>query len=158
LKVTLREFRIIRAQPHQAPLLTRIAVKSKRHWDYPEAWMKQWTELLTISPSAIVRDDVYCAERDRQVVGFYVLRATEDRAELEHLWVLPECLGQGIGRALFEHVVAQARAQRLSRLFIESDPNAAGFYARMGARPIDMLISELGGVSREVPVFAYELR
>jgi GNAT superfamily N-acetyltransferase len=157
LNVTLRELQIIRAQPHQAPLLTRIAVKSKRHWGYPEAWMKEWTELLTISPSVIARDHVYCAELDGRAAGFYVLRAREDRGELEHLWVLPECMGQGIGRALFEHTVAQGRASLLNRLFIESDPNAAGFYARMGARRIDMLVSELGGVPREVPVFAYEL-
>jgi ribosomal protein S18 acetylase RimI-like enzyme len=158
LNFSARDLRIIRAQAHQAPLLARIAVQAKQHWGYPEAWMEHWTEALTISPSAVVRDDVYCAKVDGDMAGFYVLRERKGQGELEHLWVLPEFMGRGIGRALFEHAIEQGRARGLSSFLIESDPNAAGFYVRMGARRVDTFVSELGGVKREAPVFDYALR
>jgi GNAT superfamily N-acetyltransferase len=53
--------------------------------------------------------------------------------ELEHLWVSPEHIGTGIGRALFDHAVRRAAALGATTLSIEADPNAEGFYRRMGA-------------------------
>jgi len=40
---------------------------------------------------------------------------------------------------------------------IESDPNAEGFYLRMGARRIGIKAAEVDGVQRELPVLVYEV-
>jgi GNAT superfamily N-acetyltransferase len=52
---------------------------------------------------------------------------------LEDLWVDPPWIGRGVVRMLFEHVAAQARQRGARRLEWEAEPNAAGFYAHMGA-------------------------
>ena len=151
------DLRIIRAEPYQAPLLTRIAVESKAHWNYPAAWMEEWSLLLVISPTQLARDEVFCAEVDGRIVGFYAIRELRNKGHLEHLWVLPQFIGQGIGRALFEHALEQARTRGLKAILVESDPNAAGFYLRMGARPLGTVTSEIAGEERELPCFAYDL-
>jgi hypothetical protein len=63
-----------------------------------------------------------------------------------------------VGRALFEHSVEQARALGFCSLHIESDPNAEGFYERMGARRVGMNITQLDGEHRELPLLIYEVR
>ncbi len=54
-------------------------------------------------------------------------------AEIEGLWVSPDAMGQGVGRALFEEIIRRAKAKSAILLHIASDPQAAGFYTRMGA-------------------------
>jgi hypothetical protein len=54
---------------------------------------------------------------------------------------------------MFEHVVERVRALRPGVLVIESDPNAAGFYVRMGAREVGSLVSPVkGDPLRRLPV------
>ena len=55
-------------------------------------------------------------------------------AELDALFVEPAAMGQGIGRRLWQHVVATARELGCSEMVWQSDPQAEGFYLAMGAR------------------------
>lgn len=87
---------IRRASADEAALLTTIALDASRYWGYPEHWIKHWETELTVSPDFIRRNQVYVAEEDGEVRGFYALRA----GELEHLWVRPAFTGSGIGKAL----------------------------------------------------------
>jgi hypothetical protein len=66
-------------------------------------------------------------------------------------------MGQGIGRSLFLHAVDRAKHLGFKKLEIESDPNAEGFYLRMGARRVGLNASEVAGHRRELPVLVYEL-
>jgi ribosomal protein S18 acetylase RimI-like enzyme len=149
---------ILRAKPDDAPLLTEIAFASKRHWGYPERWMANWASVLTIEPRLIAEQETHTASIEGEVVvGFYSLRAGLGRSSLEHLWVVPNSMGRGVGRALFEHAVDRARELGHRVLEIESDPNAAGFYQRMGARRVGTRITTLDGRPRELPFFTYGL-
>ena len=78
--------------------------------------------------------------------------------ELEHLWVLPEHMGLGLGRALFDHALGRAAALDAEVLGIEVDPNAEGFYRRMGARRVGEIVYELDGRERVLPLLAVEVR
>lgn len=49
------------------------------------------------------------------------------------LWVEPGAIGQGHGRALWEHAVATAKGRGCRELLVQSDPHAEGFYRAMGA-------------------------
>jgi ribosomal protein S18 acetylase RimI-like enzyme len=148
---------IVRARPEDALLLTHIAVTAKQHWGYPKTLMESWRELLTIRPEFITSQETYSAIVDGQSVGFYALHCHEQRAHLEHLWVLPQAMHKGVGRALFDHAVTRARALGFETLQIESDPNAEGFYQRMGARRVSANVSEMQGHRRELPLLVYDL-
>lgn len=149
--------RILRAKPDDAQTLTEIAFASKRHWGYPERLIASWVHLLTIEPSLIIEQETYAAYVDGVPVGFYALRRGLGRMSLEHLWVLPEVMGQGVGRALFFHAVQQVCALGFKTVEIESDPNATGFYEHMGARRVTTTVTAFEGQPRELPVLVYEI-
>ena len=148
---------IVRAKPDDAAVLTDIAFAAKRHWKYPESWIESWRDLLTIQPEFIASHETYAALVDGRTVGFYALAGTDDKLNLLHLWVLPNEMGRGLGRALFIHALARSRALGFKNLEIESDPNAEGFYKRMGAHRIGASIKEVDGQRRELPILIYEL-
>jgi GNAT superfamily N-acetyltransferase len=146
---------IIRAKPEDADVLTQIAHAAKRHWGYPEKWIESWRDVLTITPEFIAANATYCAIENDSVVGFYLLTTESDGMHLDHLWILPRAMGRGIGRALFKHAVELARNLGHHEIRIEADPNAAGFYERMGAKRIGMNVTEIEGRPRELPLLVY---
>jgi len=148
---------IVRAKPQDAEALTEIAHAAKRHWGYPERWIESWRETLTIRAEFIAANVAYCATEDSRAVGFYLLTSESDGLHLDHLWILPDAMGRGIGRALFEHAVEEARTLGHRKFKIEADPNAEGFYARMGARRVGEAVTEIEGRQRELPLLLYEL-
>ena len=153
--MTIREVsgkKILRATPDQAETLTRIAVAAKRHWDYPDRWIQIWSPLLTISPEFIETHDTYVAYLGEEPVGVCAISIEEDRASVEHLWVLPDFMGRGIGTALFRHALSRCEDLGVRVLEIESDPNAQGFYERMGAKVVGEHVGEVDGQPRILPV------
>ena len=148
---------IFRATPDQAETLTRIAVAAKRHWGYPERWIQIWSPLLTISPEFIETNDTYVACINEKPVGFCAISIEEEKASVEHLWVLPDFMGKGIGTALFGHMLSRCKALGVRVLKIESDPNAQGFYERMGAKIVGERIGEVDGQPRVLPALEVTL-
>lgn len=51
---------------------------------------------------------------------------------LEHMFVLPECIGRGIGTHVFSHCIHRCKSKHISKLKVLSDPNARLFYEKMG--------------------------
>ena len=146
LSVTIRP-----ALAEEALKLTRIAHESKRHWGYPDNWISHWKDALTITSEYIEANQVFVAEDDEHVIGFYALVVSDNRAELDHMWVSPDHLGSGIGKALFVHAMRSAKGQNLSEVEILSDPNAEGFYQKMGAYRAGESVSEVDGQPRVLP-------
>lgn len=142
---------IRRAFPEEATTLTQIALDAKRHWGYPEHWIKHWESDLTISSDFIRDNHVYVADDDGEIRGFYALCVSGDKAELEHLWVTPACIGTGIGKELFLDAMERAAAVDVRDVELTADPNAAGFYERMGAVQIGEAESVIDGQIRKLP-------
>ena len=139
------------AATNEASALTNMALDAKRYWGYPEHWIKHWESDLTISSDFIHDNHVYVAEENGQIQGFYALIVTGDKAELDHMWVKPTLIGTGIGKELFLDAMERAAALKVSAVEISSDPNAAGFYRRMGATEIGETDASFGGVTRKLP-------
>jgi len=108
-------------------------------------------------PEFITNHDTFAATEDGRIVGFYALAWNGHSLDLLHLWVLPEAMGRGVGRALFLHAIERARALGCHEVEIESDPNAEGFYLRMGAQRVGVSVKELDGQSRELPRLIYKV-
>jgi GNAT superfamily N-acetyltransferase len=149
---------IVRAEPQDAAALTEIAYAAKRHWGYPEHWIESWRDTLTIRAEFIAANATWCATEDSRALGFYVLTTEGDGLHLDHLWILPDAMGRGIGRALFQHAVDEARTLGHRILRIEADPNAEGFYVRMGARLVGEAVTEIEGQRRKLPLLVYDLQ
>src|SRR6266550_8674687 len=95
---------IRRATPDEAEALTALAHAAKRHWGYPEEWIEQWRTDLTITPDFIANNEVFVAVISDEIAGCCALVVNDSLAEIEHMWIKPEHIGSGVGRALFDHV------------------------------------------------------
>jgi len=145
------------AYPEHASALTVIAISAKRHWNYPERWIEFWLSSLSISPGYISDHETWMSIANSKPVGFYSLRVDYEILLLDNLWVLPDFMGGGIGRRLFEHALERSKALNASILKIEADPNAQSFYEKMGARKVDEYRSEVGGQPRILPIMEINL-
>jgi len=148
---------IRRATPDEAETLTSIAHAAKRHWQYPEKWIRQWQGDLTISPEFIADNEVYVAIIGGRIAGCCALVVSDSPAELEHMWIDPQQMGAGVGRALFEHARQRAKELGLAELELSADPHAEGFYQRMGAHRIGEISAEMDGQPRVLPRMKIDL-
>jgi N-acetylglutamate synthase-like GNAT family acetyltransferase len=142
---------IRRAKPEEAGVLTEIAHAAKRHWGYPENWIQHWKADLTITSQFIADNEMYVAMDGEEIVGCCAIAFSESSSELEHMWIRPEHIGTGVGRALFLHVKERAANLKIPALEISADPNAEGFYERMGATRTGEVRSEIEGEARVLP-------
>ena len=146
------------AAADEASILTTIAHDAKRHWGYPEHWIKHWESDLTISSDFIRDNYVYVAEEDGEIQGFYALSVAGAKAELEHMWVTPARIGTGVGKELFLDAMERAAELNVNAVEMSADPNAAGFYRRMGATQIGETDASLEGESRTLPRLKIETK
>lgn len=143
---------IQKVNPDDAERLSRIAYAAKAHWGYPAAWMEEWREIFTFTRGYFETNESWAAVLDDKPVAFCTLQERNGIAWIENLWVLPEYMGKGIGKQLFVHVIKIARERGFNKLQLESDPNAAGFYARLGMHKIGERRADMDGQSRTLPL------
>ncbi len=148
---------IRRVNPSEAGTLTQIALSAKRHWGYPARWMELWTPELTFNFAYFENNESWAAELGGQPVAFFTLIDKDGVAWLENLWVMPDFIGQGIGKRLFLHACEQARLRGYTIMQLEADPNAAGFYEKMGMRQFSERRYELDGQPRVLPLMELKL-
>lgn len=142
-----------KAEASDAPALSDLAFRSKAHWGYAPAQLDAWRENLTLSPHWVSLHPTHVAEIGGRIAGFFALLAEHGQWKLEHFWVAPEAMGQGVGRSMLTSAMAVARQVGASELIIDSDPNAEGFYQACGAIRIGSLPAPIEGEPhRELPV------
>ena len=143
---------LVRAKPGDHGVLTAIAHASKRHWGYPDHWIAAWKDDLSVTPEQLETGHVYSAFAGGAMIGWYGLRVSASEAELWALWVLPEWIGKKVGRALFAHAEGLARRLGATRIVLESDPHAEGFYRQMGMSCRGGIPADMDGVARVRPI------
>ena len=147
--------KIARSQASDADVLTAIAIAAKKHWGYSDEQIEKWREEMTVSEEDIKEDIVFHLEKEGKIVGFYSLSKEDESFEIEHLWILPEYIGQGLGKILFEHARETAVQNGARHIRAESDPNAEGFYLKMGMKRTGEKESSIPG--RMLPVLEITL-
>ena len=121
------------AQPGEAEALSAIAWAAKASWGYSAAQLETWHEGLTPSVESVRVQPTYVAELNNEFAGFCQLNTTAQPIELEHLWVHPKFMRQGVGRALLAHAAEYLARSGVVSLHIDSDPYAEPFYVACGA-------------------------
>ncbi|MDJ0759293.1 MAG: GNAT family N-acetyltransferase [Woeseiaceae bacterium] len=148
---------IIRAAvSEEARLLSELALRSKAHWGYSDAFIEACRNELTVQPEQI--QNCVCADDDGVVIGFYGLaELADDGVELEALFVEPSSIGSGVGKALIEHAISRAASLGASRMLIQGDPNAEAFYLAAGASRVGERAS--GSIpGRSLPLFEIPIK
>ena len=138
------------AIPADAATLSRIAYAAKASWGYPEAELRNWKSGLTVRPETVQASPTFVAEVGGEIAGFYQLKSSASPWELEHLWVHPNHMRQGIGRALLRHAAGQAAEAGQTILAIDADPQAEPFYQACGARRVGAVPAPIAGQPQRV--------
>jgi GNAT superfamily N-acetyltransferase len=144
------------AHAGEAEFLTDLSLRAKALWGYDAAFLARCRAIMTVKAPNIERLPHYVAVLDGRIAGFYGLEPETDGIGLDYLFVEPDLVGRGIGRALWLHAVDTARRSGHPALIVVSDPNAEGFYLRMGCRRIGTRPSELEN-GRQLPLLRLAL-
>jgi GNAT superfamily N-acetyltransferase len=150
----------------EAQVLTRLSFESKGYWAYPKEYFDVWKPELTITPEYIEDNDVLVFESEGAIVGYYSIIKLENDLEvsgikidkgywLEHMFIAPEYIGQGIGTMMFDHLRKRCETKGIPKLGILVDPNAKGFYEKMGCTYQGELPSTIAG--RTTPLFVLNM-
>lgn len=121
------------ARPDEAAALGELALRSKAHWDYDQAFLDACRAELAFTPRDVASRRIMVAQEGERLLGFYSVDGRAPEGELGNLWLEPGAIGRGLGRLLWQHALDTARANGFTVLHIAADPNAEGFYVAMGA-------------------------
>jgi RimJ/RimL family protein N-acetyltransferase len=97
---------------------------------------------------------MFVAEEDGVVIGVSGIEDHGARWILEHVWIDPAHQGRGLGQALVRRCLDAARAVRPGVVEIVAEPNATGFYEKLGARRVGAIPAPMPGApDRELPLY-----
>ena len=141
----------------EAQLLSALAMRAKAHWGYSAEALDGWREQLTVSPADVRGKPTFVAVAGTDIVGFYSLCTSQGVWELDNLWVLPEFMHRGIGRALLSHALETAARGGAAQVIVDADPNAETFYLESGAVRRGVVPAPIPGQSGRVrPQLVFE--
>jgi GNAT superfamily N-acetyltransferase len=126
-------FRLRTPRYDEAAMMTELCLRSKAVWGYDEDFMRACRRELTLTASIMQSSYLRVAEIDGHLIGVVQVTVKGELAELDKLFVEPTRLRSGAGKALFEWATSVARDAGAATMVVAADPNAAGFYRRMGA-------------------------
>lgn len=129
--------------PAMAAVFRRTVLTNQEDLDL----LSEHPELTVLKPPP--EDDVVLvAEASGRLVGFAAARALGDDAfTVTDLFVDPDYMRSGIGRALLDAVVAIATRSGRTRIEVEANRHAAKFYGRLGFVAVQEVQLEFGTAS-----------
>ncbi len=133
------------AGPEDCEALTALALVAKAVWGYSKEFLEHTHDDMAVTPERLSQELVLLVEEAGKPLGVAALGLDEEdpeAAELTLAFVDPAAQGRGVGAILVERSVALAREAGFRRLGVVSDPNAEGFYRRMGFQPAGEYRSE----------------
>lgn len=123
-----------RGHPSEASELTALVFASKQSNGYDDAFMASCAEELRISEEDLRKGDIWVAVVAGKPAACARLQSTDTSrlAEVSSFFVHPDFKRQGVGRHLWTHLLETARADQITRLHLDADPEAVPFYEAMG--------------------------
>jgi len=116
----------------EGPRLKEMAIGAKGFWGYEPEKVREWANQGDFTPERLGELIVFVAESDGVPIGWASLVPKDGIGWLEDLWIDPPWIGRGVGALLFRHAADHARALGARRMEWEAEPNAIGFYEKMG--------------------------
>jgi GNAT superfamily N-acetyltransferase len=140
----VKEPRLRPLAPDDYERVRELTLESKAHWGYDREFVRRWAEGLSFE-----RDrERWVAELDGEIVAWAALVPPVDGiAVLDDLWVDPAWIGRGLGGRLFRLAAGRAAELGAERLEWGAEPNAVGFYEKLGGRKLRDHVTEWGRVA-----------
>jgi len=138
------------ALPADLPALRRLFRRSSLSNEGDRELMIAHPELVEPSEEAVAEGRTRVAmSGDGTILGFATGRRLERGVlELEDLFVDPDSMRLGIGRALVADQVALAEGQGIARIEVTANPHADAFYRSVGFVHVGETDTEFGPAAR----------
>lgn len=131
-----------------------LAYGSKSFWGYNQDFLESCREDLEVTEEEIKNDLVYILEENGKTLGFYLFSYKLN--ELDALFIDRDYIQKGYGKVLWEHLILELSLRGIREFGIVADPNAAGFYRRMGAKEVRK-VQSLRDRDRKLVLFEYKM-
>lgn len=125
------ELTIRLARPDERDALEALQRRASTALDEYREQLEAHPDAIELPVEQIEQGAVIVAEVDGRVAGFAAVLIDDDHAELDGLFVEPGLWRNGIGAALVDVAVHEARRQGLAVMVIAS-PTARDFYEKCG--------------------------
>lgn len=125
------ELTVRMARPVERDALEALQRRSSLALAEYNAQLEAEPEAIHLPLEQIERGEVIVAELDDRLAGFAAVVIADDMAELDGLFVEPEHWRKGIGSALVDIAVHEARRQGLA-MTVVANPSAREFYEKCG--------------------------
>lgn len=143
------------AQTKDIPRLLELALKSKAHWGYDAAFLKDCEPDLLVAKQDIEKGWVQILKKQNEWIGYYGF-SMNPTLELSDFFIDPNFIGKGYGKFLWNHAIQFARQNNWTHFQIVSDPNALEFYLNMGAVDTGELAPP-ASTGRRLPILKLDL-
>lgn len=139
--------RIRDATPDEAGALQDLQRRSSLVWEEQRAQLLAHPDAISL-PVSLIRDATVRVAYDvDRVLGFSVTRSHADKGgpdELDGLFVEPDRMRGGVGRALIADVVADAQQRGVTAIEVTANPRAVDFYRQVGFRDGEPVSTRFG--------------
>ncbi|MEG0327000.1 MAG: GNAT family N-acetyltransferase [Erysipelothrix sp.] len=130
--------------------LETLALDSKASWGYDSTYLEKCHDVFVLD-SILDENQTSRLVEDGLIQGFYVIIHQDEKDVLDYLFVNRDCMGEGIGKILWDDMVSHMRANVLD---IEADAHATGFYEKQGAVRVGNTTSSIN--QQLVPLLEYK--
>lgn len=120
------------AVPGDMTVLREVFRRSSLSNDGDRSNLLAHPEVLELPDRAVREGRTRAAVADGDIVGFASWLGAGDAVEIEDLFVDPEWMRQGIGRALVLDLIASARGRGIGRVEVTANQHALAFYEKAG--------------------------
>jgi GNAT superfamily N-acetyltransferase len=125
-------FQIRDAEAGDMAALRDVFRRSSLSNDGDRADLLSHPELLEFGDLSVLEGRTRAAVSDGVVAGFATWLRAGDAVELEDLFVDPQWMRRGAGRALVADIAEIARGRGVSRVEVTANEHARAFYAEVG--------------------------
>ncbi len=122
------------AKPDELAELNALILRSKAVWGYDDDFMAACRDELAIAADELDETSLRIAEDAAGLVGVVQIGISNRVGTLHKLFVDPRAQAKGVGQMLFQWALENCKAGGADVMTIDSDPGAAPFHRRMGAR------------------------
>lgn len=119
------------ANPHERDELEALQRRASLANEEDRPHLEAHPDAIRLPAEQIERGEVFVAERGGHIVGFSAILLSQEHIELDGLFVEPDRWREGIGAALVNAAVHEARRYGLS-LMVVANAAAREFYEKCG--------------------------
>lgn len=147
-------------QPRKASiiLINELFRQSIAHWGYSQEELKKIMNLYSITTDYLKNHLVYLVFEHKKLIGFFSFTQTDLKEnELDYFFINHKLIGKGYGKKMWEVCCEHARSVGMQDFLILSNPNAIGFYYKLGAEKVGSRASRIF-IGENLPLLRYCLK